>query len=65
MVLTKKFEEVLDSAFHFGGRGIAIKVLGTTPPVDIMENLQCLYRKLIYQDIDTALFRLNYPMNRI
>ena len=56
-------EEVVDPAFHSGSIGIAIKGFGTTPPVDILANLQQIYGKTIYQELDAALIRLNDPMN--
>ena len=59
------FEEVVDPAFHSGRRGIAIKGFGTTPPVEIMANLQKIYVKLSYQELDTVLIHLKYPMNRM
>ena len=30
-------------------------------PVNIIANLQCLYKKTIYQELDAALLRLNEP----
>ena len=65
MVLTNIFEEVVDPDFHSVSRGLSTKGFGTTSPVNILENLQYLYGKPIYQELDTALLRLNYPMNRI
>ena len=63
MVLTNIFEEVVDPDFHSVSRGLSTKGFGTTSPVNILENLQYLYGKPIYQELDTALLRLNYPMN--
>ena len=63
MVLTNIFEEVVDPDFHSVSRGLSTKGFGTTSPVDILENLQFLYGKPIYQELDTTLLRLNYPMN--
>ena len=65
MVLKKMFEEVVDPAFHSGSIGIAIKGFGTTPPVDILANLQQIYGKTSYQELDAALIRLKEPMNRM
>ena len=65
MVLTNIFEEVVDPDFHYVIRGRCTKVFGTTAPVDILANLQYIYGKPIYQELDTALLRLNYPMNRM
>ena len=63
MVLPKTFEEVVDPPFHSGSRGLSTKGFGATLPVDIMANLQRLYGKPIYQELDAALLRLNKPMN--
>ena len=49
MVLTKMFDEVVNPVFHYGRRGLASKGFGTTPPVEILVNLQRLYVKLSYQ----------------
>ena len=65
MVLMKMFKEVANPAFHSDRKGLTTKGFGTKPPVDILANLQGLYGKLIYQDLDTTLFRLNEPMNRM
>ena len=65
MVLTKMFEEVIDPIFHYGSRGLDTKGFGTTPPVDILENLQHLYGKPSYQELDAALLHLNKSMNRM
>ena len=47
MVLTKMFKEVVDPAFHSGNRSLATKGFVTTPPIDILKNLQRLYGKQI------------------
>ena len=65
MVLTKMFEEVVDPAFQYGSRGLATKGFSTTPPVDILVNIQRLYGKTSYQELDAVLLRLNDPMNII
>ena len=65
MVLTKIFEEVIDPAFHSGSRRLSTKGFGTTPPVNILANLQHLYGKPSYQELDAALLCLNKPMNII
>ena len=52
-------------AFHSGRRGLATKGFGTTPPVDILANLQCLYGRPRYQELDDALLRLNEPMDQM
>ena len=65
MVLKKIFEEVVDHELQSGSRGLATKGFGTTPPVDILENLQRLYGKPIYQELDTSLLRLNDSVNRM
>ena len=59
MVLMKMFEEIVDPDFHSDSRVLATKGFGTAPPVYIMENIQRLYGKPSYQDIDAALLRLN------
>ena len=66
MVLTNIFEEVIKPDFHYLIRGQSTKGFGTTAPIDILANLQyILYGKLIYQELDVAMLRLNYPMNRV
>ena len=65
MVLTNMLKEVVDPAFHYGIRGLANKGFGTTPPVDILANLQHLYGKSSYQELDAALLRLNQLMNQM
>ena len=65
MVLTKVSEEVVDPAFHSSIRVLATKGFGTTTLVDTLSNIQRLYGKLRYQDIDAALLSLNKPMNRM
>ena len=65
MVLTNIFEEVIKPDFHYLIRGQSTKGFGTTAPIDILANLQYIYGNPIYQELDTALLRLNYPMNRI
>ena len=51
MVLMKMFEEVVEPAFHSGSRDLATKGFGTTPPVDIMANIQRIDVKPSYQDL--------------
>ena len=63
MVLANIFEDVVDPAFHSGSRGLTTKRFGNMPPVDIMANLQRLYGKPSYQELDAALIRLNKTMN--
>ena len=63
MVLTIFFEEVVEPKFHSGSRGLATKVFGTTPPVDILANLQRLYGKPSYRELNAALLLLNKTMN--
>ena len=65
MVLKKMFEDFIDPALHSGSRGLVTKVFGTTPPVDIIENIQHLYGKLSYQELDAALIHLNKTMQRM
>ena len=52
MVLMKMIEEVVDPAFHSGSRDLATKGFGTTPPVDIVANIQRTDVKLSYQELD-------------
>ena len=59
------FKEFIDPTFHSGSRGLDTKGFNTTPPVNILENLQCLYGKPSYQDLNAALLCLNYSMNQI
>ena len=59
------FEEVVDPAFHSCSRGLATKGFGTTPPVDILVNLQHIYGKPSYQELDAAFSCLKYSMNII
>ena len=58
------FGEVLNPAVHSGSRGLVTKVFGTTPPVNILANLQHLYDKASYQELDAALLSLNDPMKK-
>ena len=59
------FEEFVNIAFHSGSRGRYTKGFGTSTPVDTLANLQRLYRKPRYQEIDAALLCLNNPTNRM
>ena len=65
MALTKMIEEVIDPVFHSDSRVLSTKGFETTPPVKMMANLQCLYVKPRYQDLDAALLHLNEPMNQM
>ena len=65
IVLTKMFKEFVEPIFHSSSRVLATKLLGTTPLVDILANLQRLYSKLSYQELDSALLRLIETMNRM
>ena len=65
MVFANIFVEVVDTAFHLCSKGLATKALGNTPPVYILANIQRLYGKLIYQELNAVLFRLNEPMNKM
>ena len=49
MDLTKMFEEVFYPSLHSGSRDLDTKEFVTTPPVDILANLQRLYGKPSYQ----------------
>ena len=44
---------------------VTTKGFVTTPPVDILENLQHLYGKPSYQYLDDALLGLNKPMKQM
>ena len=59
------FEEVVNPAFHSGSMGLDTKLFGTTTPVNILANLQHLYGKLSYQELDAALLSLNDPMKQM
>ena len=63
MVITEMFEKVVEPELHSGSRGLATKGFGTTPPVDILANLQHLYGKPRYQELDAALLRLKEAIN--
>ena len=63
MVLTKMFEEAIKPDFHSDSQGLATRGFGTTPPVEILTNLQCLYVKSIYQELDAVLLQLKEPIN--
>ena len=65
MVLTKLFKEVVDPALHSRICGLAAKGFGTTTPVNIITNLQRLYGRLRYQELDAALLCLNETMKLI
>ena len=65
MFLMEIFEEFVNIAFHSGSRGRYTKGFGTSTPVDTLANLQRLYRKPSYQELDTVLLRLNETMNRM
>ena len=51
--------------FHSGIRGISTKGLGTTPPFDILANLQRLYGKPSFQKLNATLLHLNKPTNKM
>ena len=65
MVLMKMSKEVIYPypAFHSVSRILTTKGFGTTPPVDILANLQSLYGKPSYQELEAVRLRLNKPMN--
>ena len=65
MVLTNVFEEFIDPALHSGSQVLATRGFGKSPPVDILANLQRLYVKLSYQELDAALLSLNETMNQL
>ena len=53
--MTKLFKEVINPAFHSFSRDLATKGFVNTPSVEILENLQGLYGKQSYQELDAAL----------
>ena len=63
MVLTKKFEDVIDPAFHTGSRGLATRGFGNTKPYYILAHMHSLYGKPSLTELEGALLRLNEPMN--
>lgn len=65
MVLTIIFEEVINLEFYSISQGLPTRGFGTTPPVDNFVNLQRLYGKPSYQELDITLLHLNKPMNQI
>ena len=65
MVLKNIMEEVFNPAFHSSSRGLSTKGFGTTPPVDILANLQCIYGKTSYQELNAALICIKKTMNRM
>ena len=65
MVLTNISEKLVDPDLHSGSRRLATKGSVTIPPVDILANLQHLYGKPSYQDLNAAFLRLKNPMNRM
>ena len=58
-------EDFIDPTFHYGSRRLSTKGFGTMPPVNILANLQRLYVKPSYQELDAALLCPNKPMNRM
>ena len=64
MVLTKTFEDVIDSAFHTEICGLETRVFGSTKPYDILAHIHSLYGKPSFMELEGALLRLNEPMNR-
>ena len=63
MVLTNMFKEVIIPAFHSSSRSISTKEFGTTPLTHIPDNLQRLYGKPGYQELDALLLYLGDSMN--
>ena len=64
MVLTKKFEYVIDPAFHTGSCGLATRRFGNTKPYDVLAHIHSLYGKPSLTELEGALLGLNKPMNR-
>ena len=65
MVLTKMFEDVFYPAFYSRSCGLTTKGFFRIYQFDIIENLQRLYGKQSYQDLDAALLRLNELINQM
>ena len=64
MVLTKTFEDVIDTAFHTYSRGLATRGFENTKPYDVLAHIHSLYVKPSLTELEGALLRLNEPMNR-
>ena len=62
MVLTKKFDDVIDPTFHTGSRGLATRGFGNTKPYNILAHIHSLYGKPSLTELEGALLRLNKPM---
>ena len=58
-------EDSFDVAFHSGGTASAKRGFGTATPPEILSRFQQNYGKPGYQEIKTALLRLNEPMDRM
>ena len=58
-------EEFVGPAFHYGSRVLSTKEFDTTPLVDILADLQHIYGKPSYQELNAAFLRLNETMNRM
>ena len=65
MVLMKIFEYVIDPAVQSGSRILSTKGYVTTPLVNILDNIQRLYGKPIYQELDAALLHINKMTNQM
>jgi hypothetical protein len=63
--LTTILEDSFDVAFHSGGTALAERGFGTDTPPEILSRFQQNYGKPGYQEIKTALQRLNQPMDRM
>ena len=59
MVLTKKFEDVIDPAFHTGSCGLAKTGFRYTKPYDILAHIHSIYGKPSLTELEGALLRLN------
>ena len=64
MVLTKRFEDVIDPAFHTGSRGLATRGFVNTNPYNVLAHMHLLYGKPSLTELEGVQLRLNKPMNR-
>jgi hypothetical protein len=63
--LTTILEDAFDVAFHSGGTALAERGFGNATPPEILSRFQRNYGRPGYQEIKSALLRLNRPMERM
>jgi hypothetical protein len=63
--LTTILEDAFDVAFHSGGTALAESGFGTATPPEILSSFEKNYGKPGFQEIKSALLRLNQPMDRM